>query len=429
MPETYDLWRGIRSDEDAEHALTELGPLAHRKEQLEAEVLDPGFRNELRARLVTSATERGLADTSSASALPGWTIWRRRWPPWAAAAVALAAVLIAAFVLHSRATETRTVAIATPSTPLLHPPWPAVADLLRAASPSFQGQRGGAPRPELSGFDVQVPTYGGHLVLSARRLPTEPPFLPAYRLQGPSFDGARTTALARHLGINAPGIQKVSSIDHEMWDIAAIGGPGKNRPLDSLAILRHTGELIHHNVPNTPSTHRVAPLNRVRAIALARRWIAGLGWPAAGMPVLTAVPDTQLLPPSVGIPFQVSFGWPGVRRAAETQATVIVMPNGDVIEARLWPPVQQSGYVATRDVRAAWMMVRTGTVPIAVQGMGAMRAPGTGVLRTLEVIEALDTAGQIPYLVPMYRFEGTVYLPGLGQHAWSALVPATSGRP
>ena len=219
----------------------------------------------------------------------------------------------------------------------------------------------------------------------------------------------------------------VRRADHGVRDIAAIGGPGKNQPLDSLAISRHTGELIHHNVPNTASAHHVAPLNRVRAISLARRWIAGLGWPAAGMPVLTAAPDTQLLPPSVGIPFQVSFGWSRVPRAAETQATVIVMPNGDVIEARLWPPVQQSGYVATRDVRAAWMMVRTGKVPIAVQG--AMRAPGTGALRTVEVIQALDTTGQTPYLVPMYRFEGTVSLPGLGQHAWSALVPATSGHP
>jgi len=428
MSEKERLWRDIRSDEDAERALAELGPVVHRKEQVEAEGLDSAFRDDLRTRLVRIATERGRADMARSWGLPVWTARRQPWPAWAASAAALAAVLVVALVLHGRGAETRPVAVATPGTPALHPPPPAIADLSRAAPPSFQGGSGGLPIPELSGFDVQAGAYGGHLTLSSGHLPVEPAFLPAYRLAGPSFDVPHVAVLARQLGINQPIVRRTSPGDHQIWDVSAQGGPGSNQPLHSLAISRHTGELIYHYAPNISTSHPVPALNRGRAVSFARRWIAGLGWPAQ-MPVLSATPDTQLLPPSAGIPWQVSFEWPGVARAAETQATVIVMPDGHVIEARLWPSIRRSGHVVTRDVQTAWRMVQTGAVPIAVQEMGAMRVRGAGSAQTVEVVQALDTRGPILYLVPMYRFQGTVRIAGLGEHQWSALVPAVKVHP
>lgn len=426
MPERNDLWRDVRSDEDAEHALADLGPLLYRKEQVEADTLDPAFRAELRARLVTAAAERDHSDVGHGPGIPAWTVRRNRWPAWIGVAAALAAVLVILLVLYGRGPGSRPVAIATPSTPALHPPPPVVADLLRAGPPSLGS--GGLPLPELSGFDSLASAYRGHLTLSATHLPAEPSFLPAYRLAGPAFDIPRATAIARRVGIDQPVMRRVSSVDHQVWDVAAMGGPGSNQPLHSLAISRHTGELIYHRAPKNFPSRPAAALNRARAASFARRWIASLGWPAQ-MPILTAAPDIQLLPPSAGVPWLVSLGWKGIGAAAETQATVMVMPNGEVIEARLWPPVRRTGHVTTRDVRAAWTMVRTGNVPISVQGMGAMRVPGTGALRTVDVIQALDTAAQTPYLVPMYQFKGTVHLAGLGTHSWSAVVPAMVGHP
>ncbi len=426
MSEKERLWRDIRSDEDAERALTELGQVVHRKEQVEAEGLNSAYRDSLRARLVATATKRGR--TAGGPGIPAWTVRRHQWPAWAATAVALAALLIVALVLHGHGAGTRPVAVATPGTPALHPPPPAVADLLRAAPPSFQGQSGGLPIPELSGSDVQAGAYGGHLTLSAGHLPVEPAFLPAYRLAGPSFDVPRVAVLARQLGIDRPVVPRTNSIDHQIWEVAAQGGPGSNQPLHSLAISRHTGELIYHHAPNIPASHPAPALNRTRAVSFAHRWITALGWPAR-MPVLSTVPDTQLLPPSAGIPWQVSFGWRGVARPAETQATVIVLPDGHVIEARLWPPIRRSGHVVTRDVQTAWRMVQTGAVPIAVQEMGAMRVTGAGSLQRADVVQALETRGTVPYLVPMYRFQGTVRITGLGEHKWSALVPAMRLHP
>ncbi len=428
MSEKERLWRDIRTDEDAERALAELGPVVHRKEQVEAERLRSAFRDNLRTRLMTTAAERGRSDMARGPGLPVWTKPRQPWAAWAASAVALAAVLIVALVLHGHRAETRPVAVATPGRPALHPPPPAVADLLRAAPPSFQGGSGGLPIPELSGFDVQAGAYGGHLTLSAARLPAEPAFLPAYRLAGPSFDLPRMAVLARQLGIVQPVVLRTSPGDHQTWQVAAQGGPGSNQALHSLAISRHTGELIYHHAPNISASHPAPALNRSRAVSFARRWITALGWPAQ-MPVLNTVPDTQLLPPAAGIPWQVSFGWRGVARPAETQATVIVLPDGRVIEARLWLPIRRSGHVVTRDVQTAWRMVRTRKVPIAVQEMGAMRVAGAGSLRRVEVVEALDTRGTILYLVPMYRFQGTVRITGLGEHKWSALVPAVKVHP
>jgi len=426
MSEKERLWRDIQSDQDAERALAELGSVVHRKEQAEAEGLNSAFRDGLRARLVTTARERGR--TARGPGLPVWTARRHQWPPWAASAVALAAVLIVALVLHGHGAETRPVAVATPGTPALHPPPPAVADLLRAAPPSFQGQSGGLPIPELSGFDVQAGAYSGHLTLSARRLPVEPAFLPAYRLAGPSFDLPRVAVLARQLGIDRPVVPRTSPVDHQIWEVAAQGGPGSNQPLHTIAISRHTGELIYHDAPSIPASPPAPALNRGRAVSFARRWITALGWPAR-MPVWSATPDTQLLPPSAGIPWQVSFGWRGVARAAETQATVIVLPDGHVIEARLWPPIRRSGHVFTRDVQTAWRMVRTRKVPIAVQEMGTMRVAGAGSLQRVEVIQALDTRGTVSYLVPMYRFQGTVRITGLGEHQWSTAVAAMKFHP
>jgi hypothetical protein len=425
MPESNDLWREVRSDEDAEHALADLGPLMHRKEQVEADTLDPTFRAELRARLVTEAAERDHSDVGHGPGIPAWTVRRNRWPAWIGVAAALAAALAILLVLHGRGPGSRPVAIATPGTPALHPPPPVVADLLRAGPPSLGS--GGLPLPELSGFDSQASAYRGHLTLSATRLPAEPSFLPAYRLAGPAFDIPRATAIARGVGIDQPVMRRVSSVDHQAWDVAAMGGPGSNQPLQSLAISRHTGELIYHRAPKNSPSGPAATLNRARAASFARRWIASLGWPAQ-MPILTAAPDTQLLPPSAGVPWLVGLGWKGIGAAAETQATVIVMPNGDVIDARLWPPVRKIGHVRARDIRSASIMVRTGKVPITVQYMGAMHVSGTGSFRAVEVIQGLDTAGWTSYLVPMYRFDGMVSLPGLGSHKWSALVPAMSGH-
>ena len=419
MPESRRLWADIHSYEDAERALIELGPLVDRKERAEVEGFDPTVRNDLRARVVTAAAERGRSDMVPGLAIPARIVRRPWWPAWVGVAAALAAVLIAAIVIHSHGTGTRPVAVATPSTPALHPPPPAIADLLRAAPPSFQGQGGGQPIPELSGFDVQAGAYRGRLTLSARHLPVEPTFLPAYQLAAPSFDVPRMAVLARHLGIGHPAVQTTRS--HEVWDITAEGGPGSNQPLHSLAISLPTGELIYHHGLNSGPPEPV--LGRARAVSLARRWLVELGWPASS-PVVSAAPNIQLLPPSAGTPWEVSFGWTGVGQAAQTQAALIVTPNGTVIEARLWPPIRRVGHVSTRNIQRAWKLVRHGTVPVAVQGMGQMGLTGAGSLQRITVIHALDTTGSVPYLIPMYRFEGTVHIAGFGAHAWFAVVSA-----
>lgn len=429
MPERDDLWADIRTDEDAERALADLGPLVQRKEQAEAEGMDPTFKRDLRARLVAAAAEPDRAARS-----PGSVVRRRlnrqQWSAMALVVTALAAVLVAVVILHGRGTGNKPVAVGpTKSLPALHPPPPAVADLLRSAAPGAGGAGGGGLlMPEITLFDTQASVYPGHLTLSASHLPSEPRSLPAYLLAGPSFDLPRITQLARRLGVIGTPQPGTSPLDNSAWIVVKEGGPPSPRPLHSLAIARHTGELIYHNPPSTPATSPAAlALNRTRAVSLARSWVAALGWPAS-LPVQGAAPDTQILPPSAGIPWKVSFGWPGTIAAAQSEVTVIILPSGQVIEARLWPPSRREGAVQTRDVQSAWAEVQRGAVPVVVEGMGG-RSSGSGTVQHMDIIQALDTAGKTPYLVPMYRFSGTVHLSGLGAYPWSALVPAMAAKP
>ena len=123
---------------------------------------------------------------------------------------------------------------------------------------------------------------------------------------------------------------------------------------------------------------------------------------------------------------EIKFGWIGVGTTATAAATLWVTPDRSVIEAWLWPPVVQGGAIRARSVLAAWTEVRTGTLPLAVEGVSpTVRANGVGVVQRTRLVSVLSAEGVgSMYLVPTYRFEGKTQIPGTSTHTWYTLAPS-----
>jgi len=413
--------------------MTELGSLVQRRKQAEAEGVNPEYATALRARLMTMLPAEDAAETESAAPMPRVTRSRVR-TRWVASTVAIAAALVAVLITHRPTAPRHPIAIATPrptSAPIvaIAVPKPSTQDLLRAYPPGAGG--GGMMSPEQSLFDIMGVPYGGRLRIVGFLPPPQPRNASAFRLASPVSVAGRISRLRQQLGIHSTPKRVTNPLDHSQWLTAADGAVPSIAPLHSIAVSLQTGELIYHDSPVAlPQPRRSRPLNASRAGALSRRWLAGLGWPAAHMPVQSTVPRPQMFPPSVGTVWEVRLGWAGTGPDAVAAATLLVMPGGHIVEARVWPPVARRGAVRTQNVAGPWQDVRDGRVRIAVEGMADQQpVNGIAMLRRVDVVQVLVTSmGREAYLVPAYRFTGTAQLRGVtGTRAWYALVSA-AGR-
>jgi hypothetical protein len=405
----HDLEGLDRAEESVARELMELGALMQQIERAEAD-LAPGFARGLRARLVLGedltpdpAFARTLRDRLVDGSNEGASVRRRVltriWPVVATVAAILVALLFG------------------PLRPAEHPsftaPYPSRADLLFSyPAPSIVIHR---LQPVVS-LVHSVPgiPYAGRLRLSATKLISGSSSLPAYRLAPAPHVGAFRSLL----GIGSHFRRIVNR--GVTWTVAADGGRA-HRPLHSLAISLTTGELIYHDRRNGMLSHARAPLDRKDAISAARTWLTQLGFPGMRMP-LRSFGNVRTMPKVR----QVVLDWIGVGAAAINEATLWVTPNGSVIEAWVWPPVVQRGTVPARDVGEAWTAVRKGTVPLAVEGVSpTTTSSGVGNLQRTTVVSVLSSgADRRLYLVPTYRFEGTVRLEAAGgSHPWYGLAP------
>ncbi len=412
-----------------EREMTDLAPLVRRRRQAEAQSVNPEYAATLRARLMAMPTPDDLAELATARpiAMQKGESNRVR-TRLAVFAIAVAAVLVAILLTHRPFVPRHPVAIATP-VPTIAPivamaaPTPSAHDLLRAYPAGAGG--GGVTSPEQSLFDIPGVSYAGHLRIVGPVPSSQPRVAHAFRLVSPSSIAGRMSHLRRQLGIHDVLAQAPNPLDHTPWVSASDGGLPSSMPLHSIAVSLQTGELIYHDAPGQPRQAR--PLNASRAVMFARRWLIGLGWPGATMPVQSTTPRSQMFPPSIGTPWEVSLGWARTGSDGVAAATVLVMPDGRVFEARVWPPVAHRGAVRTRDVAGTWKDVREGRVQVAVEGM-ADRQPVNGVatLQRVDVVQILVTAPQRgPYLVPAYRFVGIVRLQGsAGTKTWYGLASA-----
>jgi len=123
----------------------------------------------------------------------------------------------------------------------------------------------------------------------------------------------------------------------------------------------------------------------------------------------------------------VRLGWAGAGSADAPSAILVVNTSGHhVAEAHVWPPVEREIMVPSRSLSSAWADVQSGRAPIGVEDvMGLPAWAGIGTLQKASLTEVLtqDQAGRL-YLVPAYRFSGTVTINGLpGRRIWYAIVP------
>jgi len=409
-------------------ALLRLGPLLRRRERTDAEEPDPTFLAALEARLTTldvaaprppmGAGARREHDARPRVVAP---VPRRR-PPLVAWGGLAAAALLAALAVVAVVVVVRTPG-RTPASPTLIAfavPAPRLADLTRGYPQALGG--GGIVTPMVSLIDLApgVP-YAGHLRLSIPPLPNGPTTLHAYRLAPPSFALARISALAARLGIGAPVTP--ARAGNATWSVVSTGGLPSSRPLHSVAVATATGELIYHDTSYAPPARPPQALDAARAASAAHAWLTRVGWPAARMP-LQSVGTVSAEPPGVRA---VNLGWADADPAATSAATLWVTPEGQIIEARLWPPVERSRTIRARGIGTASDNMRRGHSPVAVTGVPPLTtAAGAGTTRRVTVAQVL-TAGtdRRLYLVPAYQFAGTVQLHGFpDSHAWYGLVPA-----
>jgi hypothetical protein len=126
-------------------------------------------------------------------------------------------------------------------------------------------------------------------------------------------------------------------------------------------------------------------------------------------------------------PLAVTYAWRETPHPVAPAARLWVAPNGQVVDADVWPRVVRTMHVAAVPIATAWRRVAQGKAPIAVPNSGFLSPTGTGVARSVQVVQVRVAArhGKI-YLVPAYRFSGTVHLGGAGTHTWYALVPAAA---
>lgn len=409
--------------------LLRLGPLLRRHEQTDAEEPDPAFLAALEARLATLDVAAPRPRTVSGArpdrldARPrAVTPLSRRRPRMAAwGGLAVAALVAAALALVAVVVMVRTPVRAPASSPTVAfaVPSPNLADLMRGYPQALGGGGIITPTVSLVALAPGVP-YAGRLRLSVSPLPTGPTTLHAYRLAPPSFDLTRVGTLGARVGISAPVTR--ARAGGTVWSVVVTGGLPSSRPLHSLAVAMTTGELIYHDT-SYAQPGQLPALNAARAASVARSWLARLGWPAARMPLLSVEPEFAA-PPGVRA---VNLGWADADQAALAAATLWVTPDGRMIEAHLWPPVERSRTIRARGIAAAAGDVRRGHLPVAVAGVPPlMTAAGVGVVRSVTIAQTLSVGpDRRLYLVPTYRFAGTIQLRGFpDSHAWYGLVPA-----
>lgn len=425
MPEEHGDTVGLEAR--LEREVTELGPLVRRRRQVETREVNPEYAAALRVRLM--AMQPADIETETVPPVPTRTAVRPRTRTrWTIVATAVAAVLIVVLLTHRLVAPRHPVAIATPgptSIPIIAiaVPTPSTLDLLRAYPAGGGG--GGVTSPEQSLFDIPGVSYAGHVRIVGLAPGVQPRVAGAFRLASPQTITSRISRLRQQLGIHNAPTRAANPVDHTPWFAASDGGAPSNAPLHSIAVSLQTGELIFHNAPS--QSRRVRSLDSTQAVTFARRWLSRLGWPAAGMSVQSTVSRPQMFPPSVGTPWEVNLGWAGTGIDAVAAATLLVMPDGRIFEARVWPPVAHRGAVRTGDVVTAWRAIRADRVPIAIEGMADQQpVNAVATLRRVDVVEILVTApGRGAYLVPAYRFTGVARLQNnAGVKVWYGLASA-----
>jgi len=411
--------------------LLRLGPLLRRREQTDAEEPAPAFLAALEARLMTvdvaaphpppvavdDAQPRSSEPLRAPTPLPRRRPRALAWGGLTAAALIAGALALVVVLLIARGARR---APAPPVIVAFAIPFPSLADLMRGYPKALGG--GGIVTPTLSLVDLAPGTpYAGRLRLSVPPLPNGPMTARAYLLAPPTFDSAHVGALAARLGIRAP-VTHVGG-GGATWAVAATGGLPSSQPLHSVAVALATGELIYHDTSYAPPTRLPSALAPERAASIARAWLTRLGWPTARMP-LQSVAMALAAPPGVQA---VNLGWAGAGPAALSAATLWVASDGRIVEARLWPPVERSRVIPARGVASAAGDVQRGHLPVAVEGVPPLATTaGTGTVQRVTIVQALSVGpDRRLYLVPTYRFAGTVQLQGVpGSHAWYGLAPA-----
>ncbi len=410
---------GTHSEEALERTLTDMGPLLRRHAAVEQP--DPAFVARLRARLAATSA----ASSAPRDERPSLPVSVSRRPRRARALVAIAA--IAALVLGSLGAlvvlEHRSPAGHTPSLSW-RPPQPGLADLMQGFPSPAVARAAGPPDPTAGINAVHAGRpYAGRVRLSTAALPARPFRLEAFRLDASiAASPARVATLARRLGVRA-SIYRARR-GGATWLVARDGGGSSARPVHSLAVSLATGDVVYHDAsyPRLMRSPRETWIDNAAAVAAARAWLTGLGWPGSRMP-LGAIEHSGL-PGGIR---ELEFGWIGVGSAALDAATLWVTPHGRVVEADLWPPLESARPIASRSLTAAWTAVRGGLVPLAVEGVPPnTRAPGDGRMRTVTITHVLTTGiDHRLYLVPTYHFSGTAVLRGIhGARICYALAPA-----
>jgi hypothetical protein len=429
MPE-YDDIELTDGEVELERTLTDLGPAMRRAARARSEAPDPTFLTALRARLVEP--EAAAPDRSFQERLRVQLVGKQRAFPWrlgVAAGTAVAAVLVLLLVFQPFTQRAQRAPLA------VGVPQPSAGDLTRGyPPPGIMGGGGGYLSPTVSLLQGPSGAFTGELHLTAGSLRAMPASLPVYRLTTHLFRGASLHQVAHRLGIGgktacmSPTTGGQARCSGRTWSVVASALVPSRKPLHSVAV-SPAGEVIYHDTSYDQATYRGSVLRPVRAIAIARSWLYGLGWPAARMPVLRATPARAAGPPGAGSPISVSFGWKEGVASTIPAATLWVAPTGRVIEALVWPAIAGHRVVATTNVGAAWTEVMAGKAPVAVEGVG-VPAPGTGVASQADVVQVLVTPAHGPaYLEPAFRFSGTLRLAtDQRTHHWYALVPAVARR-
>lgn len=399
----------MRSHEELEAELEDLGPLMAQQEIALGTEPDPEFVRSLRNRLTGEGEIVPTpAQPSVGSRLSAWA--RKYWAPAGGLAAAVAVALIVVIGGHGGTGSP----IATPVQSAFHLPRPGSSDVTRSY-PAPGGLGGGPPPVWYS--SLQPPpgvAYAGHLTLRGAPLPAIPGQAAAYQLDGPGFDLPRLRALAGILGI--AGRVRHMAVGADRWAyVAQQSGP---EHLHSIAVNQRTGELVYHNIQGNPSVpNQVTAAQR----AAARAWLSTLGWPGTSMPVRRSVTEQEAILPSA-----IRFNWPQVTGDVPA-ASVMVDTSGTVIEAILEPPVSAATQVTVESRQAAWSSLRQRGGPIGVVGAVTVPAkPGTATLTDTALVEIVaHAANGRMYLVPSYRFEGNATISGVpGTKRWIAIVPA-----
>jgi len=394
------------SVEDLERRLKRLAPLLSWQAQAEQE-LSPTFAASLRARLVEGeatepATNAARRPGGRSVSRPVRRPWWRGWVSSLSGFAAAVAVLLAVLLTHGGGSSSPSFSVPSPRRADLLFNFPAPSRMLHRLTPTLSLIHPGSALAFL-----------GRLAFGAVRLPSHPGSLVAFRLARPRGLGNDP----HELGIQAP-LRRVTQAG-DIWLVAADGGGRSRRPLHSVALSLTTGELIYHDRRNRDLPYASGRLDQAEAVASARHWLTALGWPGKRMPLRSTGPAPRR--PKVR---QIVFGWIGPGRAAVEAATLWVTPNGSVIEAWIWPPVERRTGLSPRSFASAWHDIARGRLPLAV--LGATRGIGVAVLRHVSTVSVLTHGSDRRlYLVPAYRFQGVAHLQGMQQSLpWYSLAPA-----